>query len=184
MIKSSFSLLAIAAFAGTTTTDGNAQTVDSAWKMAPVALATKWAKEVSPTNALREYPRPQMTRGSWSNLNGLWSYGLTDAATPNAPAVMSGQILVPFAYESALSGVGKSSIPSQKLWYKRNFTVPAAWRGQNVILHFGAVNYDSTVTLNGQTLGAHKCGFDSANTTARLAQARGSAIALSDREEL
>ncbi len=130
------------------------------WKMAPVSLSTQWAKQVSPQNALPEYPRPQMTRANWQSLNGLWSYGLTDAATASAPAAMSDQILVPFVYESALSGVGKPSIPTQKLWYKRSFTVPAAWKGQRVLLHFGAVNYDASVMLNGQSIGAHTGGYD------------------------
>ena len=133
---------------------------NSTWKMAPVSLSTEWAKQVSPANALPEYPRPQMTRANWKNLNGLWSYGLTDAAATTAPGAMNDQILVPFAYESALSGVGKKSIPNQKLWYKRGFTTPAAWKGQSVILHFGAVNYDASVMLNGQLLGTHRGGFD------------------------
>ena len=130
------------------------------WKPAPVALKTRWTQQVSPQNALPAYPRPQMTRSRWQNLNGLWSYGLSDAASTTAPADMSQKILVPFPYESALSGVGQPSPITKKLWYKRTFSVPAAWRGQNVLLHFGAVNYDSTVMLNGKTLGSHRGGFD------------------------
>ena len=160
-------MLAVPAFVGVLASCAPAQTAmradvpaNSNWKMAPVSLATQWAKQVSPANALPEYPRPQMTRANWKNLNGLWSYGLTDAAATTAPGAMADQILVPFAYESALSGVGKKSIPNQKLWYKRSFTLPAAWKGQSVILHFGAVNYDASVMLNGQLLGTHKGGFD------------------------
>ena len=128
--------------------------------MVPGSLSTQWAKEVSPANALPEYPRPQLTRARWQSLNGLWSYGLTDAATSAAPAAMNSQILVPFPFESALSGVGQKSVPRQKLWYKRSFTVPADWKNQRVLLHFGAVNYDASVTLNGQSLGAHRGGYD------------------------
>ena len=129
------------------------------WKPVPAPLPTRWTKEVSPQNALPEYPRPQMARANWQNLNGLWAYGLSDAASTTAPD-MNGQILVPYPYESALSGVGKPSIPAQRLWYKRAFSIPAAWQGQNVLLHFGAVNYDATVMLNGTTIGSHKGGFD------------------------
>ena len=153
----SLTLLAVALLIGVAAPGARAQ---NAWKMAPVSLQTRWAKEVSPSNALPAYPRPQMTRASWQSLNGLWSYGLTDSAANAAPAAMNARILVPFPYESALSGVGQPSIPAQKLWYKRRFTVPAAWKGGRVLLHFGAVNYDSTVTLNGQSLGAHRGGYD------------------------
>ncbi len=124
-------------------------------------LPTRWAKLVSPTNALPDYPRPQMTRTRWQSLNGTWSYALTgsDATAPPA-AFNGGKILVPFPYEAPLSGVGKASPVSQRLWYRRTFTVPAAWKGQRVLLHFGAINWDSTVSVNGQSLGDHKGGFD------------------------
>ena len=165
--NSSVSLLAVPAFVGFLATGAPAQTAmradvpaQSNWKMAPVSLSTKWAKQVSPANALPEYPRPQMTRSNWKNLNGLWNYGLSDQAATAAPTAMNQQILVPYVYESALSGVGKPSIPNQKLWMKRSFTIPNNWKGQSVLLHFGAVNYESTVMLNGKMLGAHRGGFD------------------------
>ncbi len=101
-----------------------------------------------------------MTRAAWQSLNGLWDYGLTDSGADAAPAAYDGQILVPYPYESALSGVGKPSPATQRLWYRRTFTVPAAWRGQRVLLHFGAVNWDSTVSVNGHALGGHKGGYD------------------------
>jgi len=124
-------------------------------------LPTRWAKLVSPTNALPDYPRPQMTRTRWQSLNGTWSYALTDGdATTPPTAFGGGKILVPFPYEAPLSGVGKASPITQRLWYRRTFTVPAAWKGQRVLLHFGAVNWDSTVSVNGQSLGRHKGGFD------------------------
>ncbi len=132
------------------------------WQQAAGPLTTRWDKDVSPANALPEYPRPQMTRTAWQSLNGLWDYGLTDSGADAAPAAYDGQILVPYAYESSLSGVGKPSPATQRLWYRRTFTVPAAWRvnGQWVLLHFGAVNWDSTVLVNGQPLGEHKGGYD------------------------
>ena len=124
-------------------------------------LPTRWAKLVSPTNALPDYPRPQMTRTRWQSLNGPWDYALTDSEATAPPAAFDGgKILVPFPYEAPLSGVGKASPTSQRLWYRRTFTVPAAWKGQRVLLHFGAVNWDSTVRVNGQSMGEHKGGFD------------------------
>ena len=125
-------------------------------------LPTRWDKVVSHISPLPDYPRPQMTRTRWQNLNGPWDYALTDAAVTTAPASHDGKILVPYPYESALSGVGKPSPATQRLWYRRTFTVPAAWRtgGQRVLLHFGAVNWDSTVSVNGMELGEHQGGYD------------------------
>ena len=124
-------------------------------------LPTRWAKLVSPTNALPDYPRPQMTRARWQSLNGPWDYGLTVSAATIAPATYDGKILVPYPYEAPLSGVGKASPATQRLWYRRTFAVPTAWRtnGQRVLLHFGAVNWDSTVSVNGQAMGEHKGGY-------------------------
>ena len=125
-------------------------------------LPTRWDKDIHPAAPLPEYPRPQMTRATWQSLNGPWDYALTDSAATAPPAAYDGKILVPYPYESALSGVGKASIPDQRLWYRRTFTVPADWRtdGQHVLLHFGAVNWDSRVLVNGQTLGTHRGGYD------------------------
>ncbi len=124
-------------------------------------LPTRWAKDVSPTAPLPEYPRPQMTRARWQSLNGPWDYALTDSAATAPPAAYDGKILVPYPYEAALSGVGKDSPATQRLWCRRAFTVPAGWRtdGQRVLLHFGAVNWDSTVSVNGRALGGHRGGY-------------------------
>jgi len=129
------------------------------WHPVVAPLTTRWVKDVSPTNTLPEYPRPQMVREKWQNLNGLWQYGTTKPEDAS-PANFAGQILVPFCYESALSGVGKPSIPDQRLWYRRTFKIPANWKGERVLLHFGAVNWDSTVTVNGTAMGGHKGGYD------------------------
>ncbi|MDQ2731824.1 MAG: hypothetical protein M3Y56_09215, partial [Armatimonadota bacterium] len=118
-------------------------------------LPTRWDKDVSATNPLPEYPRPQMVRQDWQSLNGSWDYALADKAVTTAPAAYDGHILAPYPYESALSGVAKPSIPGQRLWYHRTFTVPAGWKGKNVLIHFGAVNWDSTVSVNGQAIGTH-----------------------------
>lgn len=122
-------------------------------------LMTRWGKAVTPDNAWRSYPRPQMKRDRWQNLNGLWDYAIAPKATLQ-PATMDGQILVPFPVESKLSRVARKVTPDDRIWYRRSFTVPADWRGQHVMLNFGAVDYAATVLVNGAVVGSHKGGFD------------------------
>lgn len=128
------------------------------YQVKPLTIETRWTEEVSPTNALKEYPRPQMVRSKWTNLNGLWNYAVT---TKNEilPHKYDGKILVPYPIESALSGVKKSLQPDQLLWYKKNIVKPLAKAGEKVLLHFGAVDYESTVYLNGKEVGNHKGGY-------------------------
>src|SRR5438067_4718015 len=128
------------------------------WKPADAPLMTRWAKDVTPERALPEYPRPQLRRERWQNLNGLWQFAVAKAGEA-APVgrELSGRILVPFPVESALSGVGQHA---DRLWYRRTFTVPPAWAGQRVLLHFGAVDWEATVSVNGQALGTHRGGYD------------------------
>ena len=123
-------------------------------------LLTRWAKSVSPANALPEYPRPQMVRQRWQNLNGLWDYAVTAKSRENAPEKFDGKILVPYPIESALSGVMKPFLPKDRLWYRRTFTFPEAWRGQRILLHFGAVDWEAAVHVNGRDLGGHRGGYD------------------------
>ncbi|MHC4461701.1 MAG: glycoside hydrolase family 2 protein [Planctomycetota bacterium] len=129
------------------------------WKPADGPLMTRWAKEVSPDNAHPEYPRPQMVRKDWLNLNGLWEYAIT-AKDESKPAKFDGQILVPYPVESALSGVMKKVGEKNRLWYRRTFRIPRKWKGQRVLLHFGAVDWDATVWVNGKRLGNHRGGYD------------------------
>ncbi|MBW8038684.1 MAG: glycoside hydrolase family 2 [Planctomycetes bacterium] len=130
------------------------------WKPAKGPLMTQWAKDVSPKKVHREYPRPQMVRKSWQNLNGLWEYSIT-AREAEQPEEFDGQILVPFPVESALSGVMKKVGEDNRLWYRRTFKVSGRWRkGKRVLLHFGAVDWDTTVWVNGEELGNHKGGYD------------------------
>ncbi len=132
------------------------------WKIPDHApLLTRWAKDVSPTNALPEYPRPQMVRSTWQNLNGLWDYAITDKSAEQKPSAWDGKILVPYPIESALSGVMRPLKPDQRLWYRRTFAVPPTWNGQRILLHFGAVDWQTTVFLNGRQLGGHRGGYDS-----------------------
>lgn len=127
---------------------------------APVGneIKTPWAAEVTPENVHPEYPRPQMVRENWMNLNGLWNYAITNLNT--VPTYVEGEILVPFAVESALSGVGRRITKENILWYQREFTVPSEWNGQNIILHFGAVDWQAEVFVNGERVGEHKGGYD------------------------
>ncbi len=135
----------------------------AAWKPADGPLMTKWAKEVSPEKAHSEYPRPQMVREDWLTLNGLWDYAIKpkDASRPDS---FDGQILVPFPIESALSGVMKPVGPDNRLWYRRTFTIPDKWNlpadKKRLLLHFGAVDWDATVWVNGKEVGNHKGGYD------------------------
>lgn len=122
-------------------------------------LTTTWGEQVTPENAWREYPRPQFVREQWENLNGLWDYAIT-RRTAAAPERYEGKILVPFAVESALSGVGRSFTPEDRLWYRRTWTVPSGWRGQRILLHFGAVDFACSLWINGGLVGAHSGGSD------------------------
>jgi beta-galactosidase/beta-glucuronidase len=132
---------------------------DIGWKIVPGKITTPWAEKVSPEKVLPEYPRPHMERGSWLNLNGLWSYSITNKEeTP--PSSYSGQILVPFPVESALSGVGKRVGKDNKLWYRRSVRVPSSMKGKTILLHFGAVDWRCEVFVNGSSAGVHEGGYD------------------------
>lgn len=128
------------------------------WQPNPDGLLTRWAQELAPENAWQEYPRPQMQRSEWLNLNGLWEYAIS-AKNQAAPPEFSAQILVPFPLESALSGVGRALQPDELLWYRRAFQIPDAWRGKKVLLHFGAVDWETTVWINGNRVGDHRGGY-------------------------
>jgi hypothetical protein len=128
-------------------------TSNAAWKVQDSPLKTRWAKDVSPADPHPEYPRPQMVRKEWKNLNGLWGYSIP---AQEGVAASKGEILVPFPVESALSGVMKRT---HHIRYTRAFDVPAEWSGR-VLLHFGAVDWQATVTVNGRKLGEHKGGYD------------------------
>ncbi len=128
------------------------------WKPAGNKIKTTWGEQLNPQNVLPEYPRPIMERNEWKNLNGSWNYAITKKGTP-APAAYEGEILVPFAVESSLSGVGKTINENQELWYSRSFDVPASWKGKQVLLHFGAVDWKADVWVNDVKVGQHTGGF-------------------------
>jgi beta-galactosidase/beta-glucuronidase len=130
------------------------------WKIVPGKISSPWAEKVNPANPLSEYPRPQLVRSNnWVNLNGLWEYSILPKTEQSIPAATQGAILVPFAVESALSGVGKTVGKDSVLWYKRTVTIPST-KNKKVLLHFGAVDWQCTVFVNGKEVGSHKGGYD------------------------
>lgn len=130
----------------------------SQWKPAGDKIKTEWADKVDPQNVLPEYLRPIMERPQWLNLNGLWDYAITKKDAP-LPKTFDGKILVPFAIESSLSGVGKTIKADQSLWYERKFQIPEDWKGKNVLLNFGAVDWKAEVFVNGNKIGEHTGGY-------------------------
>ncbi|MHC4474608.1 MAG: glycoside hydrolase family 2 protein [Planctomycetota bacterium] len=129
------------------------------WRPGKVPLVTKWADEIAPDTVHPEYPRPQMVRKDWLNLNGLWEYAILPK-DQDRPATYDGEILVPFAAESALSGVTKRVGHDKRLWYRRSFSIPQGWSKNRILLHFGAVDWHAVVWVNGQKAGEHKGGYD------------------------
>ncbi len=128
------------------------------WQPAGNRIKTGWAEEIDPANPLPEYPRPQMERQQWLNLNGMWDYAIVKAGS-NMPGAYDGKILVPYPVESSLSGVQKRVGEENELWYQRNFTVPVAWKNKNVLLNFGAVDWKADVWVNDIKVGTHKGGY-------------------------
>ena len=133
---------------------------ESSWKPVEGNIMTRWAKEVSANNALPEYPRPMMKRERWKNLNGIWEFAMRPKSREGRPEKFDDHILVPFCVESALSGVKKKVVETDMLWYRRTFDVPRQWAGQRLLLHFGAVDWETTVWVNGKEVTHHRGGYD------------------------
>jgi hypothetical protein len=136
--------------------------------MQQAPIMTDWAQLVDTNAPLPEYPRPQMVRTDWLNLNGIWQFqpGATNQPVPTNQT-LTNEILVPFPMESALSGVMQHYEHS---WYRRTFIVPPAWSGKRILLHLDAVDWESEVFINGTSVGTHQGGYDSAtyDITAQL----------------
>ena len=133
------------------------------WQPVAGHIQTTWGEQLDPKNPLPEYPRPQMVRANWKNLNGIWQYAITPFAQDKIPQTMEGSILVPFAVESALSGVGRKVGKDSLLWYTTQVEITPAQRKGRVLLHFGAVDWQCTVFINGQQAGIHEGGYDPFN---------------------
>jgi Glycosyl hydrolases family 2, sugar binding domain len=133
----------------------------NAWKRVPGTIATPWADSVDPKHVLDTYPRPQLQREQWTNLNGLWDYAiLPKTAEQNIPATYQGQLLVPFAVESSLSGAGKTVGKDSILWYHTVLQLTNPKNKQRTLLHFGAVDWQATIYVNGKEVGSHEGGYD------------------------
>jgi beta-galactosidase/beta-glucuronidase len=128
------------------------------WSPVGDKIKTVWGENLDPNNVLPEYPRPIMERPEWQNLNGLWDLAIRPVEE-SAPSIFNEKILVPFPIESSLSGVGRQVDEKQAIWYRRQFTIPAAWQNRHVLLHFGAVDWKTEVFVNGVKIGSHKGGY-------------------------
>jgi hypothetical protein len=152
-------LLAVTGAVGTTGAAGAAPA--PVWHKGIPPLATPWTAQVGPQNALPEYPRPQLVRSKWQNLNGVWEFGKAQAGqAPPVGQELGERVLVPYPIESALSGIQRHE---DRMFYRRSFTVPTGWkvgRGQHLVLHFGAVDYDAKVWVNGTEVATHRGGYD------------------------
>ncbi|MFE2508222.1 PA14 domain-containing protein [Streptomyces naganishii] len=148
---------------GLTGVDGNV--VKSFWSSganhSTYELRTKWADDVTPANAHREYPRPQLTRSAWKSLNGTWQFAAAKAGEqPPVGQSLAERILVPYPVESQLSGIERHE---DRMWYRRTFTVPPTWRigsGKRLQLNFGAVDWQAEVYVNGTKVAEHQGGYD------------------------
>lgn len=131
------------------------------WKPAGSKILTQWGENVSPNQPHPEYPRPILVReNNWQNLNGLWNYAITSSEQTEFPNKWDGKILVPYAIESALSGVGKEVGKDKALWYHNTITLTKNVNRDNIILHFGAVDWRCDVYVNNKLVGQHEGGFD------------------------
>lgn len=124
-----------------------------------IPLTTVFGEALDANNVLPEYPRPQLVRDSYTNLNGMWDYAIT--STDKVPENFPGQILVPFSPEATLSGVCRQLQPGEYLWYRRLLPIDSAALsdGKRVILHFGAVDSHAQVMINGHMAVAHEGGY-------------------------
>lgn len=131
------------------------------WTASPPKIRTQWTAEMNPSAPLPEYPRPQLVRSGWMNLNGRWDYAIVPKGEKaEFPVAAEGEIVVPFAVESALSGVGRRVGEDSVIWYRRQIELPSSYKKNKILLHFGAVDWQCEVFINGQKAGMHEGGYD------------------------
>ena len=128
------------------------------WKIAENPILTKWTSDVDPLKPWLQYPRPDMVRNAWMNLNGLWNYAITRKGMK--PEKWDGTILVPFPIESAVSGVRKRVSENENLWYKRDFIIPNVWNKKHILLNFEACDWETRIWVDGKEVGTHRGGYD------------------------
>ena len=129
------------------------------WTPVGNKIKTQWGEALNTENVWNEYPRPQLVREEWQNLNGLWEYSLQPKQQA-MPKRFQGHILVPFCVESSLSGVGKMLSPNDQIWYRKTFNIPTSWDSKTILLHFEAVDYETNVWINDILVGSHRGGYD------------------------
>ena len=146
-------------FDASLTADLNKVLSPKAWEMKKGSLTSVFAEDIDVNNVWGEYPRPQMVRKEWQSLNGIWEMQPLFRKTAGVPAsdAYSMEILVPFPVESPISGVMQHY---DRFAYRRTFTVPADWKGRNLMLNFEAVDWECEVYVNGQRAGMHQGGYD------------------------
>ena len=132
--------------------------INADWKPAGNRIKTKWGKNLDYKKVWQEYPRPQLQRADWMNLNGLWSYAIKDQSVMNTTE-FDGLLLVPFPVESSLSGVMKNLSQTEVLFYEKSVRIPDSWKGKNVLLNFGAVDWKCEVFVNKEKVGEHTGGY-------------------------
>lgn len=132
--------------------------ISAEWNFKSNRIRTPWSDSINPENVWQSYPRPQLKRSEWKNLNGLWEYSVTNLEVKKNEVKYESRILVPFAIESCLSGVCMKFTHTDKLWYKKEFTIDDDWNNKNILLHFGAVDYECSVWINNKLVGTHKGG--------------------------
>ncbi|MBW9205807.1 DUF2804 family protein [Mumia sp. zg.B17] len=120
---------------------------------------TTWGDALDPDRVLPEHPRPQLVRDSYVTLNGRWEHTFTAASADAVPTSWDGEIVVPFSPEAPLSGVGRTLQPDEALWYRRTVRLPDGFVRDRVLLHFGAVDQDCEVWVDGTRVGEHRGGY-------------------------
>ncbi len=129
------------------------------WEPKTSPILTPWGENLDTSQVLPAYPRPQMVRKNWTNLNGWWDFALTDSAVV-WPGSFTERILVPFCVESTLSGITRKVTGADAMWYRRRIRLDKPRDGGRILLHFGGVDWHTSLWINGQKAGEHAGAYD------------------------